>query len=484
MAYKLVKTLNRGGMADMWLGVSEGPDGFMNPWAIKLVRSDYAHRQDFEQMFAVEAKMLSKMHHPNILGIHEYVPLEGLPAIVMDLNIGADLGQLYRNLFESNSFLPVPMLLYVGAEIAKALHYAHTYRDPVTREPSPIIHRDVSCGNILVSVEGLVRLADFGIAKARDRGFETAVGQIKGKYSYMSPEQLQNKTLDGRSDIFSLGIVLWEGLAGKFRFHGLSDADIHSVLAQPPQFPDLKSLNPTVTDGLQDIIRKALQENPEHRFTSALELSRALEKILVLEYGDFSPEKLGYFVEKSQRGSVQELRDQISKALTSRPAMRHQIADPPASHSSAGNSSHAVATPYPGQTSEKINVHVGGDSVPAGVHASRDAQGELRITVNLDQPGKTPDLPMHKGRDLTLVDQPVQIKKKTEVSSSASAPIKLQHQTSSRPSGVRPSVSRMPRNIVGRKSGLGLLPTLLIVLTSGLGLLYFLKKSGFVSFKF
>jgi serine/threonine protein kinase len=315
MSYKLHQKLNVGGMAELWVATKEGADTFKKACAIKVIRSDLGDRDDFARMFMAEAKILSNMNHANIMPVMDLTMIDHSPAIVMDLNIGGDLNQIFRQCFDAGALIPIPMLLYVVASVAQGLHYAHNFKDPMTGQPLDVVHRDISPGNILLGVDGKVRVSDFGIAKAANRGFETDAGQVKGKYVYMSPEQLQNKTLDHRSDIFSLGVVLWEGLAGRFRFGQLPELAIYEKLAQAPRFESLLDLNPNVSAALNDVVMKCLSVDPHQRYRTAADLARDLHRQLMSEFSSFTPEKLGKFVERLLKSQVDQIQQMLQKAL-------------------------------------------------------------------------------------------------------------------------------------------------------------------------
>lgn len=438
MAYTLHKKINSGGMADLWFATKDGLEGFQKALAVKVIRSDFMDRDDFAQMFTAEAKMLSNMNHANIMTVIDLTTIDNSPALVMELNIGGDLSQIFHNSFDAGALIPIPMLMHIVSCIAQGLDYAHNFKDPLSGQYLGVVHRDISPGNILLATDGKVRLSDFGIAKAANRGFETAVGQIKGKYAYMSPEQLRNKALDHRSDVFSLGVVLWEGLAGRFRFGSLPEFTIHEQLINDPVFEDLTKINENVSVGLNEVVMKCLRPNPNERYRRAVDLARDLDSQLLLEFSSFTPEKLGRYVERSLKNQVDEFMILLRQALVERgsPAQPNQM-------SAIGNSANVSAqfqsvpasvvpavpsppqplarsTPTPPQPAVHVENREGNQIsvITSNVDPDHDSQ-KINLVINL--PKTTPEdaqFVLHKGRDLTMqAEIPGSISQKLRVSS-------------------------------------------------------------------
>src|ERR1051325_3283374 len=199
-------------MAEVFLAQQRGLEGFDRRVAVKRILPHLADSPDFMKMFLGEAKLAAQLSHPNIVHIYEFGKVESDYFIAMEYVEGVHAGQL----FKEKERLPPTLVARIGAEAANALHYAHELRAP-TGKLYGIVHRDVSPANLMVSYDGVVKLCDCGIAKAAMMSDQlTNPGQVKGKYAYMSPEQTIAGPLDGRSDVFSLAIVLWELLTGKF----------------------------------------------------------------------------------------------------------------------------------------------------------------------------------------------------------------------------------------------------------------------------
>ena len=211
--YILGSKIASGGMAEIHLGKQISKDGFERICAVKRILPHLSSNRDFIEMFRDEAHICKKLQHTNIVRIEGFEHIGGSFAIIMEFVEGSDLRSILSACERSKMRLSVPMVLFVAAEAARGLHYAHTKRDDMSQALLGIVHRDISPQNILISYEGEVKVTDFGIAKAKNKSTETQTGTVKGKYSYMSPEQITAQKVDRRSDIFSLGIVLWEMLA-------------------------------------------------------------------------------------------------------------------------------------------------------------------------------------------------------------------------------------------------------------------------------
>ena len=203
--FTLGKRLARGGMAEVFLARQRGPEGFDRKVAVKRILPHLAETADFVRMFLSEARLAARLSHPNIVHIYELGQVGGDYFIAMEYVDGVHAGQLIEHA-RTEPIWP-ELIARIGADAAGALAYAHRLTDADGR-PLQLVHRDVSPQNIMVSSDGIVKLVDFGIAKAASKAEETRPGVVKGKYAYMSPEQTVGRALDGRSDVFSLGVVL------------------------------------------------------------------------------------------------------------------------------------------------------------------------------------------------------------------------------------------------------------------------------------
>jgi len=207
--YQLIKRLATGGMAEVWLAKQTGIEGFNRHVVIKQILPHLAEDPEFVQMFLNEAKIASRFNHPNIAQIYDLGAENGSYFIAMEFIHGEDLGKVMRRAWTSGQWVARHIALRIVADTCQGLYYAHTRIDEQGR-PLKVVHRDISPQNILISFDGAVKLVDFGIAKAADQVSLTKSGAIKGKFAYMAPEQAGGKAIDGRTDIFALGLVLYE----------------------------------------------------------------------------------------------------------------------------------------------------------------------------------------------------------------------------------------------------------------------------------
>ena len=263
-------------MAEIYLASAFGPEGFEKQVVIKRIRPLFASDPLFVEMFVAEARLASKLNHANIVQIFDFDRHDDTFYLAMEYVRGhtlADAAQRAREL--SVSIHPL-LAAQIGAEVARALGFAHRLAEG--SEPLHIVHRDVTPHNVLVAYEGAVKLTDFGIAKSGARA--STVGALKGKFAYMSPEQSRGEPVDARTDVFALGITLWELLTSSRLFGAESDVAVLRAVQQREVVPP-QQLNPLVDDVLGGIVTRALERAPEARYQSALELERALSRYIV-----------------------------------------------------------------------------------------------------------------------------------------------------------------------------------------------------------
>ena len=276
--FHLMEKIATGGMAEVYKARMSGVDGFQKIVAIKKILPHMAASDDFITMFADEAKLAAQLNHPNITHIYDLGKVENSYYIAMEYVEGRDLRSILKSGTEHGLSLPPELALFIASKLATALDYAHRRKDFDGKDLS-LVHRDVSPQNVLISFEGDIKLCDFGIAKAASKSSQTQAGALKGKLQYMSPEQASGRTIDRRSDLFSLGSVLYEMLAGEKLFAGDSDLTIleqvKTAKAQPPS-----AKNPDVPKRVDSIVLKALAKDPEERYQNASDLQRDLESVL------------------------------------------------------------------------------------------------------------------------------------------------------------------------------------------------------------
>ena len=312
--YFLLDHLAQGGMAEIYRARMASPDGAGRLIVIKKIQAGYGGNAEFLQMFKSEIKVTMGFSHPNIVQLFDFGEENNQPYIAMEWLDGKNLRQFMSRYNDLKQTFPVELATYIAEQSAAGLQYAHSYKDKITGAPLDIVHRDISPQNILISFEGSVKVIDFGIAKATTNSESTRAGVIKGKPSYLSPEQISGDQLDGRSDIFALGTVLWELLTGRKLFAGdnalavlklIESAQTH---VKPPS-----TVNPKVPKELDAIVLKTLQKQREKRYANAEELQRALRKFLYAYSPDFNPSDLAQVSKELFKNEIVEDRKKIQR---------------------------------------------------------------------------------------------------------------------------------------------------------------------------
>ncbi len=261
-------------MAEVYTARVEGPDGFSKLVAIKLIAANLRHEHDFVAMFLDEARVAARLHHPNVVGVIDYGRERAAPFLVMEYVHGRDLRTLLRA-GSQPSRLPVTVALTIIRDACLGLHHVHNARDEAG-VPLHVVHRDVSPSNVMVRYDGVVKLVDFGVAKAATQAAVTGSGVLKGKLGYMSPEQCLGVDIDHRSDIFAIGITAFEALTSRRLFRGPNEAAILNRIISC-DVPRPTSFDPEFPPLLEAVLLRALQRDPEARFPSALAMAEAIE---------------------------------------------------------------------------------------------------------------------------------------------------------------------------------------------------------------
>jgi hypothetical protein len=274
-SYELLVRLATGGAANVFLALDGRTGGLV---ALKVLLPSLAKNEDFLRMFFTEARVAAALRHPNIVTLSGFGEVDGVHALAMEYVFGASLAQVLRTSARARQPLSVGVILAVVAKVCDALHYAHEGAEDDGR-PLNLVHRDVTPQNILLGFNGVPKLTDFGIAKATDRGWETKAGIVKGKFSYMSPEQAQGAPLDRRSDVFSLGIVLWEALTGQDLFKGSSPTEVLSSIRKQP-IPVPSQVVPGLTRVVDPILSKALERSVRLRYPSAAAMGDEIRELI------------------------------------------------------------------------------------------------------------------------------------------------------------------------------------------------------------
>jgi eukaryotic-like serine/threonine-protein kinase len=276
--YRLVRQIAVGGMAEIHLAKTKGIAGFEKYVALKMIHPNFAEDEQFIQMLVDEAKIAVQLNHANIAQTFDLGRVGENFYITMEYVDGADLYKVLRKASEIDVDMPLEVAAFIAKEVASALDHAHRKRDHAGK-PLGIVHRDISPQNVLISFNGEVKLVDFGIAKATMKARQTAVGVIKGKYYYMSPEQAWGDPIDSRSDIFSAGIVLYEMITGQMLY---LEEDLHKLLdmARRADIASPATLRRGIPPQLERIVMHALAKAPDDRYQTASDFATDLERFL------------------------------------------------------------------------------------------------------------------------------------------------------------------------------------------------------------
>src|SRR5215472_1260324 len=276
--YEILRRLGAGGMAEVFLAKKRGAEGTYKVLVLKRILPTHGASRRFRTMFVEEAQLATRLNHPNVVQVYEFSDGgdEG-QLLAMEYVEGPDLGRLIASAKQKGTRLPPWVAAWIIAEAAKGLHYAHERRDE-GGAPLEIVHRDVSPQNVLLSFEGAVKIADFGIATAKL--FVEEQGVIKGKFGYMSPEQARGEKVDRRSDLYALGVILWEALAGRPLHGGLGGEAlldiVRSGMVEPPS-----TYVAEVPSELEAIVMKALAPHADARFATGRDFAAAIGRALL-----------------------------------------------------------------------------------------------------------------------------------------------------------------------------------------------------------
>lgn len=310
--YILCEKLNQGGMASVYLAKALGNEGLAKFFAVKRILPQYSNNSDFIEMFKTEAKVAINLHHSNIVQIFDFGTVSDQFYIAMEYVKGPNLRQVLKKLKPTNQSLSVPECAYIMREVAAGLDHAHRCIDGMTGEALQLTHRDMSPQNIMVSFEGEIKVIDFGIAKIESELEKTQAGMIKGKFSYMSPEQADGQEVDPRTDVFSSGIILWELLTGERLFSSADDVQTLRKVRQC-DVPSIRKINPSVPAELERITQKALAKDRNLRYQSAAAFERDLSRFLSSNYPEFSSHEFVRRIKDLFSSEIETLRLRLMK---------------------------------------------------------------------------------------------------------------------------------------------------------------------------
>ena len=305
----IVAELGRGGMADVYLTALPGPKGFRKIVVVKKIRASLQNDPELETLFHAEARLAARMDHPNVVQTLAFGRDADRYSIVMEFLDGKSLQEV-RARAHGLGGMPVEMELEILVQVLAGLHYAHGLCD-YGGTPLGIVHRDVSPSNVIVTYAGVAKLVDFGVAKVLAGVQLSEPGRTRGKVTYMAPEQARGEAVDARADIFAAGILLWESLAGKRLWSGLSEGAILSRL-NFGEIPSPKTVRPELDERLEEVCMTALAFRPEHRFPTAAAFGAALEAVLDLRGKRIAPARIGTYLAELFRVDRDALHDTLA----------------------------------------------------------------------------------------------------------------------------------------------------------------------------
>jgi serine/threonine protein kinase len=294
--YQLLKRIAGGGMGEVFLARQSGIQGFEKLLVIKTLLPNLTEDNEFVSMFLDEARIAARLAHPNVVQIFDLGEEGEVYYIAMEYVHGEDVKRIWKQAYHKKEVIPVPLAARIIADAAAGLGYAHRLSDQDGKLLG-VVHRDVSPQNILVTFDGGVKLIDFGVAKAAGRMTRTQTGALKGKYAYMSPEQVEGEELDQRSDIFALGIVLWEMVTGSRLFRADSDVATLKAVSRCDVVPPSEQ-NANVPPELDPIVMKALARDRDQRYPTAEDLRLDLENWIARTAAQGSAAHLSAFMRK------------------------------------------------------------------------------------------------------------------------------------------------------------------------------------------
>lgn len=387
--YYLLDRINVGGMAEVFKAKAYGVEGFEKLVAIKRILPNIAEDEEFITMFIDEAKIAVQLNHANIAQIFDLGKIEDTYFITLEYVYGKDLRAIFERLRKRGEIMPIPVACYIIIQVCEGLDYAHHKKDSMGRDLN-IVHRDVSPQNILIAYEGDVKIIDFGIAKAANKASKTQAGILKGKFGYMSPEQVRGLPLDRRSDIFSLGIIFYEILTGERLFVGESDFStlekVRNVEIMPPT-----AYNRNIPESLEKIILKALAKDADDRYQYASEMAEDIQRFMISQGILFTRKDLSgfmktLFADDIARDNAQDESKKQGPKSSSLPRMGIPPPQPAQMAKPISKSSPPSPPPLPGDLDNVKTVVFGGDKhdsvpPPLGSEISIKESSELPIEL-------------------------------------------------------------------------------------------------------
>jgi serine/threonine protein kinase len=317
--YRLVDRIAVGGMAEIFLAHQMEGEGLERPVVIKRIRPHLSKHSTFVKMFLNEARLAAQLNHPNIVQIHDLGKIGESYFIAMEYIFGRDMRRVIPKAEQLGITFPLVYALRIASDVCAGLQYAHKKVD-LYGNPLNIVHRDVTPENIFVSFDGTVKLLDFGIAKAANQVEQTRSGELKGKLSYMSPEQCLGKPLDCRSDVFSVGVVLYEWLTGFKLFTGESEVAVMRSISEGKIYAP-SYFKADIPEPVEAILMKALEKDRERRYATAGEMRTAIDAFLSTYEFTPGPLHLSNFLRQLFHDELQEEQGRLVKQTSSEQAV-------------------------------------------------------------------------------------------------------------------------------------------------------------------
>jgi serine/threonine-protein kinase len=382
--YEPIAQIGRGGMAEVLLATMDAGAGTQQLVVLKRIWPELAVDPDFVTLFFDEAKLSLRLNHPNVVRTYEVLLDDNELSIAMEYLDGQPLTQILNRL-RGPGELSLPLRLRIVTSVLAGLEHAHTLTD-LDGAPLGVIHRDVSPQNVFVTYDGQVKLVDFGVAKTLAASHETRPGAIKGKLAYMAPEQLQRDVIDRRVDVFAAGVMLWEMLAGRRMWHGMTEVEIVAHLAMAKPMPSLPS-DRGLPGGLDAVCARALDPDPDRRYQTAAEMEIDLERVLVGS-ADSHARNLGTVVSLAFGAERAERQSIIERTLHRRTAPALSLV--------------ATPTPIPVRP-PSVEIVVDDPQTPPAPHAGRLWARRVAAVVGLAGLASA-IMFANGGRDLPVVD--------------------------------------------------------------------------------
>ncbi len=387
--YTLINRIAVGGMAEIFLARQEGVEGFEKTICIKRIRPHLSSQVSFVRMFLNEAKLAAQLNHPNIVQIYDLGRIGESYFIAMEYISGRDMSRVIPKAEKQSIPFPLVYALKIVSNICEGLYFAHNRTDAYGKALN-IVHRDITPENCMVSFNGTVKVLDFGIAKATSQIEQTRAGEIKGKLSYMSPEQCMGKPLDHRSDIFSLGVVAYEWVTGYKLFTGENEMAILKAIIDGKIYPP-SYFKEDVPEPVERILMKALEKDREKRYQSAWELQYDLDQFLAQQ--EFSPSNIHI-----SNFMKQLFKDEVEQEST---LLQRVVTDPP--HSSNEEVVEAEEVGARALVEDSRGNEIGGDPPTAISRTGTKLDAEFRVALTRKELEELQALAKRKGLPADLM---------------------------------------------------------------------------------